>query len=140
MCAISLFQEDYEYSTNDAVVYETIDDANISTTSCQPNSNDDDDDDETTESLTQSYGIESFDCTDCGEIQLDQKSLDAHLRIVSIPRESVFSINCLSFIFFLQIVHCVRFTTKWSFTNVHIVLLNFLSTSNCWNILTFTLD
>lgn len=72
------FQEDYEYATNESVVYETIDDANISTASFQPNLNDD----ETMES-TLSSDIESFDCTECDEMHADQKSLDAHLRIVS---------------------------------------------------------
>lgn len=64
------------------MIYETIDDANISTTSFQPMSNDDDDGDETLECF-QSNGIESFDCTQCGELYSDQKSLDAHLRNVS---------------------------------------------------------
>lgn len=82
------------------MIYETIDDAKILTTSFQPNSNDvdgddDNDDDEAMES-TQSYGTESFDCTQCGEIHSDQRSLDAHLRNVSTPFSRMQnSVNCL---------------------------------------------
>lgn len=79
-------QDDYEYATNEPVVYEAIYDANISTTPVQSSANGD----ETMES-TQSYGMEAFDCIQCDEFHTDQRSLDAHLRVVSISSFTSFT-------------------------------------------------
>lgn len=76
LCFVFL-QEHYEYSVNDGMVYETIDDAKISTTPFEPNLHCD----ESIES-TESSAVETFVCRFCDVNYSNQAKLDTHLRFV----------------------------------------------------------